>query len=192
MVPLRSGVAYTTRKFLPALSITPGEQEWIAEVGDRPDHLAIALDVTRGQGVLGFHHMTRVIDADAGATIPGDAVEGPADFAEWLTAHPHLTASKPKPASRLGLEGVRVDIEPKSSPKKVPDGCGKVDPPCVPLFFDEFEIVIYGSDWKGRFYILDQGERQLVIEQAVQPPGKFEAVVRQLDAQLEAVELADG
>lgn len=190
MVPLQSGVTYTTRKFQPSLSITPGEGKWMAEVGDRPDHLAMALEVTRGQGIIGFHHMTRVIDPDAGGAIPGDAVEGPADFAEWLTAHPHLKATEPEPVSLLGLEGVRVDIESKSSPKKIPDDCGKFEPPCVPLFFDDFEIVSYGSDWKGRFYVLDQGERQLVVEQAVQPPAKFRAVVRRLDAQLEAVKLA--
>jgi hypothetical protein len=189
---LKSGVTYTTRKFQPSLAITPGKGEWAAEVGDRPDHFAMALDVTRGQAILGFHRMTRVIDPGAGATIPGDTVEGPADFAEWLTAHPHLKATKPEPASLLGLEGVRLDIRTKSSPEKLPDECGKVDPPCVPLFFDDFEIVNYGSDWKGRLYVLDQGERQLVVEQAIQPPGKFAAAVRQLDAQLAAVELAGG
>ena len=83
-----------------------------------------------------------------------------------------------------------MDIEATSSPAKLPDDCGKYEPPCVPLFFDGFEIVSYGSDWKARFYVLDQGERQLVVEQAVQPPGRFRAVVRQLAAQLEAVELA--
>ena len=190
MWPLQSGVTYTTRKFQPSLSITPGAGKWMAEGADRTDHIALALDVTRGQGIIAFHHMTRVIDPDAGATIPGETVEGPADFAEWLTAHPHLKATKPKPASLLGLEGVRVDIETKSSPKKLPDDCGKFEPPCVPLFFDGFEIVSYGGDWKGRFYVLDQGERQLIVEQAVEPTRKFKAIVRQLNAQLEAIALA--
>jgi hypothetical protein len=192
MWPLQSGTTYTTRKFQPSLSITPGKGKWMAEVGDRPDHLATALDVTRGQAIIGFHHMTKVMDPDAGGKIPGDAVEGPADFAEWLTAHPRLVATKPKPASLLGLEGVTVDITAKSSPKRIPDDCGKFEPPCVPLFYDGFEIVSYGGDWKGRFYVLDQGERQLVVEQAIQPPRKFERLVRQLDAQLDAVELAGG
>jgi hypothetical protein len=192
MSPLESGVTYSTRKFQPGLAITPGEGEWIAEVGDRPDHLAMALDVGRGQGILGFHHITRVMDPDAGGAIPGDAVEAAADFAEWLTAHPHLKASKPERTSLLGLEGVRVDIQAKSSPAKVPDDCGKFEPPCVPLFSDGFEIVSYGGDWKGRFYVLDQGGRQLVVEEAVQQPARFETIVRQLDAQLEAVELAGG
>ena len=133
--------------------------------------------------------MTQVFDPDAGGTIPGDAIEGPADFAEWLTSHPHLKATKPKPASLLGLEGVRMDIKTKSSPKKVPEKCGKYNPPCVPLFFDGFAPVMYGSDWKGRFYILDQGDRQLVVEQAIEEPAKYKSVLRQLDAQLDAVQL---
>ena len=190
--PLQSGTTYTTRKFQPSLTITPGKGKWTAELGDRPDHLATALDVTRGQAIIGFHHMTQVFDPDAGGKIPGDAVEGPADFAEWLTAHPRLNATKPKPASLLGLEGVRIDITTKSSPRRVPDDCGKFDPPCLPLFYDGFEPVNYGGDWKGRFYVLDQGERQLVVEEAIQPPRKFDRLVKQLDAQLDAVELASG
>jgi hypothetical protein len=192
MWPLQSGTTYTTRKFQPALSITPGKGKWTAEVGDRPEHLAAALDVTRGQAIIGFHRMTQVFDPDAGGKIPGDAVEGPADFAEWLTTHPRLNATKPKPASLLGLDGVRIDITTKSSPKRIPNDCGKFEPPCLPLFYDGFEPVIYGGDWKGRFYVLDQGDRQLVVEQAIQPPRRFESLVKQLDVQLDAVEIARG
>jgi hypothetical protein len=80
---------------------------------------------------VSFHHITRVFPPKTGGVIPGDAVAGPADFATWLTTHPYLRATNPKPVEALGLKGVSIDVRVKSSqPRAEPASAfAKAKPP---------------------------------------------------------------
>ena len=73
-----------------------------------PDHVEIepTLEDPVDSSALAFHHMTQVFPPETGGVTPGDAVPGPDDFAKWLTDHPHLKTTKPKPVEALGLKGV--------------------------------------------------------------------------------------
>ena len=114
--------------------------------------------------------MTQVFPPETGGVTPGDAVPGPDDFAAWLTTHPHLKTTKPKPVEALGLKGVSIDVRVKSSqPRKYKD-CGKVEGDCVVMFVGKVEPIVYGSKSLGRFYVLEQPDgKQLVVEQYVEP-----------------------
>jgi hypothetical protein len=124
--------------------------------------------------------MTQVFDPAEGGVTPGDAVPGPDDFAEWLTTHPHLRATKPKPVEALGLEGVQIDVRVKSSqPRKYKD-CGKVEGDCVVMFVGKVEPIVYGSKSLGRFLVLEQPDgKQLVVEEYVEPARALKAQQRE-------------
>ena len=190
--PLKPGATYTTRKFKPSVTFTVPDGEWVA-TGDSPDH--VELEPTAhdpvDDAVLGFHHMKRVFDPKTGGKIPGDAVPGPEDFAQWLTHHPHLMATKPKPVEALGLTGVSIDVRVSSSqPRKYKD-CGKVLGDCVVMFESVVEPVVYGSYVLGRFYVLDEpGGGQLVVEQGVEPARAFKAQQPAFDAILRSAKVA--
>jgi hypothetical protein len=187
VTPLENGVTYTTRHFRTPLAITPAGGDWIAQVADRPGHLALELDVRRGFGWLAFHHVTRVFDPGRGGELPRDMVEGPVDFAEWLMTHPRLRVGEPEPVQALGLQGVAIDVRTRSQPPRVPDECGKIGSPCVPFFHDGFDDVMYGGRDRGRFLVLDDGGRQLVVELAAAPRSRAGRIMRDLEAQLARV-----
>ena len=190
VTPLESGVTYTTRRFTPPLQITTTDEPWIAETGDRPNDFSLALDVPRGQAILGFHRAKLVVDPRRGAEKPGDRVPGPRDFAAWLRTHPHLRTTRPVPTTALGLRGVRIDVTVRSAPGRVPDDCGKFVGVCVALLHDGFDWALYPEDSKARFLVLDQGGRQLIIDEWVQPRRRFDRVVRDLDRQLRAIRVS--
>lgn len=195
MADLKSGVQYTTRAFEPRIRFTIPEGEWKAESADKPDHIEVVMnpDPPVQTAGIGFHHMKQVFPPGEGGVIPGDAVEGPDDFAEWLTSHPHLKASKPRPVEALGLEGVSVDVTVKSSqPKKYKD-CGKVDGPhCVVMYVGGIEPLVYGSQTFGRFLVLEQPDGgELVVEQFVEPRKAFGKVAGILDEVLASASLAE-
>ena len=135
--------------------------------------------------------MTKVFDAAKGGVTPGDAVDGPGDFGEWLTTHPHLRATKPKPVEALGVEGVSIDVRVKSSqPRKYKD-CGKVLGDCVVMFVGKVEPIVYGSKSLGRFYVLEQPDgKQLVVEQSVEPASALKAQQPAFDAILSSAKTA--
>jgi hypothetical protein len=173
---LTPGREYTTQQFKPSITLTLPEGEWIAAGADSRDHVEIepTPEDPVDSSALAFHHMTQVFDPATGGETPGDAVTGPKDFAAWLTGHPHLRATKPKPVEALGLKGVSIDVRVKSSqPRKYKD-CGKVLGECVVMFVGKVEPIVYGSQSLGRFYVLEQpGGGQLVVEQYVEPASAF-------------------
>lgn len=192
---LIAGTTYTTRKFQPALTITPSSGEWKAFGADDVDHVELEprTDGPVDLATLAFHHMTKVFDPSKGGTMPGDAVEGPNDFARWLTEHPHLKTTKPKPVEALGLEGVSIDVRVKSAMRNVPEDCGKVQGKCVVLFMGKIEPVIYGETAKARFYVLEQRDgRELVVEQFVEPASAVDAQREQFEATLASATTAAG
>jgi hypothetical protein len=191
---LVAGREYTTRLFKPNLTLTLPPGEWLASGADSADHVEIepaAVKDPVDDATLAFHHMTRVFDPKTGGEEPGDAVPGPDDFARWLTHHPHLRTTVPKPVEALGLKGVSIDVRVKSSqPRKYKD-CGKVGGACVVMFISKVEPVVYGSKSFGRFYVLDQPDgKQLVVEQAVEPASAFKAQKPAFDAVLESATTA--
>jgi hypothetical protein len=74
----------------PHPSFTVPEGEWVASAADNPDHIEIEPELTDpvDDAVIGFHHMTHVFPPAEGGVQAGDAVAGPADFADWLTSSP--------------------------------------------------------------------------------------------------------
>jgi hypothetical protein len=118
-------------------------------------------------------------------------VAGPADFAAWLTSHPHLRTTKPKPVEALGLKGVSIDVRVKSSqPRKYKD-CGKVEGECVVMFVASVEPIVYGSKSFGRFYVLEQPDgKQLVVEEFAEPASAFKQAQPQLDAVLRSARIS--
>jgi hypothetical protein len=189
---LLPGKTYTTKQFKPELTLTVPDGEWIAAGGDSPDHVEIepTPEDPVDSSAIAFHHMTQVFDPAKGGVTPGDAVAGPEDFAEWLTSHPHLRATKPEPVEALGLEGVAIDVRVKSSqPRKYKD-CGKVLGDCVVMFVGKVEPIVYGSKSFGRFYVLDQPDgKQLVVEQYVEPASALEAQQPAFDAILKSAKV---
>ena len=136
---------------------------------------------------LAFHHMTQVFAPETGGVTPGDAVPGPDDFAKWLTDHPHLKTTKPKPVEALGLKGVSIDVRVKSSQPRRYKDCGKVEGDCVVMFVGKVEPIVYGSKSFGRFYVLEQPDgRQLVVEQYIEPASACKAQQPAFDALLES------
>ena len=188
MADLEPGIEYTTQKFRPAISFTlPEGTEWKAWSADKPDHVEIEPEVTDpvDDSGFGFHHFTQVFPPDEGGEIPGDAVPGPDDFAQWLTTHPHLKTTKPKPVEALGLKGVSIDVTVKSSqPKKYRD-CGKVEGDCVVMFIGGIEPYVYGSQTKARFYVLEQPDgKELIVESWVEPLKAFDEQMKVFDEAL--------
>ena len=185
--PVESGVTYTTAQFRPHLAITVRPGAWVAETGDRPDHVSIARDIGRGQAILAFHHMTRVFDPRRGGETPGEQVAGPSDFAAWLVAHPHLRTTRPVAVERLGMRGLKIEVTTRSSAERTPDACLKLAaPPCVALFHDGFDFAVYPSDARTRFYVLGKPGDQLVVEEWVEPTALFTHQVCVLERQLNA------
>src|SRR3712207_1759500 len=87
---LKPDVEYTTQLFEPNLRVKVPDEGWIAYSQDSPDHVELegeAEPPVQDSGI-GFHHMTKVFDPEKGGETPGDAVDGPEDFAAWLTSHP--------------------------------------------------------------------------------------------------------
>ena len=190
---LLPGKTYTTQQFKPAITLTIPEGKWIAARSDNPDHVEIEPEATDpvDSAALGLNHITQVFDAEKGAVTPGEAVPAPADFTDWLTSHPHLRATKPKPVQALGLEGVAIDVRVKSGqPRKYKD-CGKVPPPCVVMYPGGIEPVVYGGTSLGRFYVLEQPDgKQLVVEQYVEPASALKAQKPAFDAILNSAKVA--
>jgi hypothetical protein len=192
---LKPGVAYTTRAFTPNITFTLPDGVWLAASADKPDHVEIEpepADPVDDSGI-GFHHITGVFPAAEGGTIPGDAEPPPKDFAAWLTSHPHLKATAPKPVEALGLKGVSVDIRVKSPQPKQYKDCGKVEGDCVVLMNGGIEPLVYGANIKGRYLILEQPDGgQLVIEEFVEPASAFEGQVPLFEKIIAGAKLADG
>jgi hypothetical protein len=190
---LLPGKTYTTQQFKPNVTLTMPEGKWIAARSDNPDHVEIEPEVTDpvDSSALAFNHITQVFDAEKGAVAPGEAVPAPADFAEWLTTHPHLRATKPKPVHALGLDGMSIDVRVKSGqPRKYKD-CGKVQPPCVVMYPGGIEPIVYGGNSLGRFYVLEQPDgKQLVVEQYVEPASALKAQKPTFDELLNSAKVA--
>jgi hypothetical protein len=190
---LVAGRTYTTRLFRPSITLTLPEGVWLATGADSVDHIEIEPTVKDpvDDATLAFHHMTRVFDPGRGGKIPGDAVPGPGDFAAWLTNHPHLRTTKPRPVKALGLKGVSIDVRVKSAQPRRYKDCGKVAGECVVMFIGSVEPIVYGSRSFGRFYVLQQPDgKQLVVEQAVEPASAFKAQKPGFDAILESATTA--
>lgn len=186
-VGLKPGVEYTTRVFKPNLRFTLPEGKWTAPSADDRDH--VELEVETEQPIqdagIGFHHMTKVFDPEAGGEEPGDAVDGPEDFAAWLTDHPHLKTTEPEPVEALGLKGVSIDLRgAKGKQKRQYKDCGKLEgSACVVGFVGGIEPIVYGEKSFARFLVLEQpGGGQLVVEVWAEPLGPAEAEVERLAA----------
>jgi hypothetical protein len=190
---LHNGASYASRKFEPAVTLTiPPTGTWKAAGADSPDHVELEPEPEpplSGSGIS-FHHMTKVFPPEQGGVIPGDAVAGPADFAAWLTSHPHLRTTEPKPVEAMGLKGVSIDVRVKSSqPRKYKD-CGKVEGECVVMFIGSVEPIVYGSKSLARYYVLQQPDgKQLVVEEWAEPASAFKRAQPQLDAVLKSARL---
>jgi hypothetical protein len=191
---LHAGATYRSRKFRPNVTMTiPSEGEWHAAGTDNADHVELEPEpvppiFTSG---ISFHHMTRVFPPETGGVEPGDAVAGPADFAAWLTHHPHLRTTKPRPVEALGLKGVVIDVRVKSSQPRRYKDCGKVEGECVVMFIGSVEPIVYGSKVFGRFYVLRQPDgKQLVVEEFVEPASAFAKARPPLDAVLRSAKLS--
>lgn len=190
---LEPGATYTTRQFKPNITFTVPEGEWKLVGADSPDHVEIepVVEDPVDSSAVAFHHMTQVFDPETGGKIPGDAVAGPADFAAWLTGHPHLKATEPKPVQALGLEGVAIDVRVKSSQPRRYRDCGKLEGECVVMFVGKIEPLVYGSKSLGRFYVLEQpGGGQLVVEQYIEPASALDAQAPAFEALLESARVA--
>jgi hypothetical protein len=192
---LEPGVAYTTQAFKPNFTVTLPEGKWIAASADKADH--VELEVEPEQPIqssgIGFHHMTKVFDPVEGGEEPGDAVDGPEDFAAWLTAHPHLRASDPEPVEVMGMKGVSIEIRgARGTQKKQYKDCGKLEgTACVVLFPGGTEPVVYGVESFARFLVLEQpGGGQLAVEVWAEPLKKAEPEVDRLEAILAGAKLA--
>jgi hypothetical protein len=191
---LANGATYASRRFKPKLTFTvPRAGKWHATGADNPDHVELEPEAEPpvAESGISFHHLTRVFPPKTGGVQPGDAVAGPTDFAAWLTGHPHLRTTRPKPVEALGLEGVSIDVRVRSSqPRKYKD-CGKVEGECVVMFVGSVEPIVYGSKSFGRFYVLEQpGGGQLVVEEFADPASAFRKAQPQLDAVLKSARIA--
>ena len=187
---LKPGVEYTAQAFEPNFRITLPEGEWKA-ASATADHVEMELDGEPPVQMagIGFHHMTQVFPAEEGGELPGDATEAPDDFAAWLTEHPHLKATEPRPVEALGLKGVSVDVTVRSSQPKQYRDCGKYEGDCVTMYVGGVEPYVMGSLSISRFLVLDQPDgRQLVVELWVEPRRAFR---KQLKAFEEALATAE-
>lgn len=190
---LDPGKPYVSQKFTPKITLTMPTGKWEL-FGDVPDHVEIEAQSEQpvdGAGIS-FHHMTEVFDPAEGGQIPGDAVPGPDDFAEWLTTHPHLTATKPKRIEALGLSGVSIDVRVKSGQSKRYKDCGKVEGnACVVMFNGAIEPIVSGKSGKTRFLVLEQPDgKQLVVELWVDPAGEFDTEVERLEQVVASASIA--
>lgn len=176
---LHAGTTYATRRFSPAIRITPAPGKWAAEIGEQATNFDLALRGIDGQAILAFYRADRVFDPVKGGRTPADMVPAPDDFAAWLRHHPHLETSRPVRVKRLGLEGVRIDIRAVSHPERVPDECGRHAGRCVPMLYDGTDMIFYtyGTyESRVRFYVLElDGGKQLIIEEYFENPSDVKA-----------------
>jgi hypothetical protein len=188
------GVAYTTRAFKPSFTVTMPEGKWIAASADKADHIELEVEGTppvQSSGI-GFHHMTKVFDPATGGTEPGDAVDGPDDFAAWLTSHPHLKTTDPQPIEAMGMKGVSVDVRgAEGKQERQYKDCGKLEgSACVVMFDGGTEPVVYGEKTFARYVVLEQpGGGQLVVEIWAEPIEEAEPEVDRLQAILDDASL---
>ena len=157
------------------------------------DHVEVELDPKAPVQMsgFGFHHMTQVFPAEEGGETPGDATEAPDDFAAWLTEHPHLRATEPKPVEALGLQGVSIDVTVASSQPKLYRDCGKHEGDCVVMYVGGIEPYVMGSQSTSRFLVLDQPDgKQLVVELWAEPRRVFRKQVEVFEEILAGASLA--
>ena len=180
---LDAGKTYTTTQQTPKMSLKVPPGTWNTESGDRADGFAVAADQTPAvpQAILAVHHISKVFDPERGGRRPGDQIPLRGDFAAWLSSHPHLQTTKPKPVRLLGLKGVELDVTGRSSPPRIPEDCGAVGDGCVPLFHDGFDYVFYAKGNKGRFDVLElPAGGQLVVERFAEPAKAFGRALNKL------------
>jgi hypothetical protein len=190
---LEPGVEYVTKNFEPNLRITLPPGKWTA-VAAGPDHVEIEgeSEPPIQDSGISFHHMTQVFDPERGGEIPGDAVEGPADFAAWLTAHPHLRTTEPRPVEVMGMKGVAIDaVGVRGDQRERYKDCGKLEGnACVVLFVGGIEPIVFGRESFARYLVLEQpGGGQMVIEEWADPRSAAEAEVARLHAIVEKASL---
>ncbi len=181
---MKPGVTYTTTAFRPRLQITLPPAEWKVLSADKPTSVELEPETDHpvsGSGIS-FYNGVRVFDAAKGGRIPGDAVDPPPDFAAWLTSHPHLKTTQPRPTEALGLKGVVIDVRVKSAQPRQYRDCGKVAGKCVVMMLGGIEPLVYGSETRARWLVLDlDGGGQLLVEEWAQPAKVFSSQLELLD-----------
>ena len=184
---------YATSAFKSQLTLeVPKGQRWrVSGAGETAD--GVALELLAGPEVaintLAFMHIAKVADPERGARTSADAVTAPAEFIDWLVAHPRLKAQKPEQVTIGGLTGRAVTVSSDSAPKRMPDECIETSRDCVPLFFDGDEPIVYMIGDSVRFTALDLGGEQLIIEQFAAPPDQFDRVLGLMQPLLDSVEI---
>jgi hypothetical protein len=172
---LKSGVTYIAEGFAPKATLTfPTDSSWSTgkPTEDSLDSHLQATSPVRWSS-FGVQHIKQVFDPQKGGRTAADAVDAPADFAAWLRAHQRLEATAPVQVQVGGLKGVQVDVTTKSFPRRVPDECLDQDLPCVPLFVQGGEPIVYPEGSKSRFYVLESDAGQVVVESFVDPASEF-------------------
>ncbi len=189
---LAASKTYTTHYFQPTLTFTTGPGDWYVENRDTSSDLSIGAALPRVLGAtIGWHRVTRVFDPARGGMAPSDQVALKQPFADWLTHHPRLKATAPKPVEVAGLRGVSIDVTSTSQPPRVPHDCGKAGPRCVPLFHDGQDTLTYARGDRGRFTILTlPGGGELTIEQFASPGSAFARVLRLTAPTLETLKVS--
>jgi hypothetical protein len=133
--------------------------------------------------------ISKVFDPQRGGSSAADGIPAPADFVGFLTTHPNLSSTEPQPAQALGLSGESVDVEVTGTPAQTP-AAECPDKPCLPLYLDGPNAVVFGPGDRIRYYVLDGPDGQLIAELYVSPGQHFEEDVVALDEALDGYEIS--
>lgn len=186
---LDSGGRYETTIFKPQVTITLPEGDWETGAPETPDSFAIRHSLTPNRyAIVALARISEVFDPQRGGTTAADAIPAPTDFTEFLTSNPNLRSTSPEPAQRVGLSGVVVDVEVIGTPPETPAACG--DRPCLPLYLDGKEPIIYAPGGRLRYYVLESPDGQLIAELYVSPGENFDADVPALEQVLAGFEFS--
>jgi hypothetical protein len=188
---LEGGGQYETTIFEPRVSITLPDGDWETAAAETADSFAIRHALTPNRdAIVALVRIAKVFDPSRGGDDAADAIAVPDDFTKFLTSHPNLRATSPQPAQALGLSGESVDVEVIGTPPQTPAAaCG--DKPCLPLYLDGKEPIVFSPGDRMRYYVLDGPDGQLIAELYVSPGDRFEADVPALEDALAGFELSE-
>jgi hypothetical protein len=140
---LEPGVRYRTRAFIPALSFSVADTEWIVDDATQPDRLVLERRIrTRAPGselpprsYLAFSRISVVVDPR-----PGDRADlAVADLYAWMRRHPDLVVGPRTAATVGGVPGDRFHVAVRfSRPARAAGACRPLLLVCTSITPDRY------------------------------------------------------
>jgi hypothetical protein len=173
---LEPGVRYQTRAFVPALSFTVSDEDWIARDSAGEDYLLLERRAPEapsgrypGRAWLAFSRLPFVYEPRTGRP-----VTAPAPLHDWLRRHPDLAVGAQRPAELAGVQGSTFTTRVRfGRPAVFAPECILPDVVCTAIAPNRF--LLNGA--RMRTYVLDtSADDPLVIDLIGAAPRDLQAL----------------